>query len=123
MQGEFVEVTSKKAQKEKLKKEKEEQRRLDEEKRKLEDERLRRTKKLSSSRPAASQDKNLPSPPKPAHAWGSNGTKSETEIGSVWAGADWLMMPTSAAPGSQLKSPGLGGTPGGPLARQRRQTA
>ena len=112
VQGEFVEVTSKKAQKEKLKKEKEEQRRLDEEKRKLEEERLRRTKKLASNRPAANQDKNLPSPQKPVNAWGSNGTKSETEIGSVWAStsaSDWLMLSTSAAaPGSQLKSPGLG---------------
>ena len=108
VQGEFVEVTSKKAQKEKLKKEKEEQRRLDEEKRKLEEERLRRAKKLASNKPATNHDKNLPATHRPINAWGSNSSKNETEMGSVWPVSDWMLLPTSAAPGAQLKSPGLG---------------
>lgn len=108
--SEFVEVTSKKAQKEKVKKEKEKQRQEVERRKEEED----RQKKSRKSTPAKSPSHTSAQPLlKPSTAWGS---KSEVDGGaqpSIWSTAtgtisstEWhtpLCPSSSAAPGSQLK--------------------
>ena len=93
VQAEFVEVTSKKTQKEKHRREKEEKRRLDEEKRKLDEQ--KKPKKFTSSRPhdRASQSQ---APNKPVSAWSTDNTSQ-----NIWSassgGSDWLSAPGSQA--------------------------
>lgn len=112
-QSEFVEVTSKKAQKEKLKREKEEQRKLDEEKRRQKEEQLKRAKKTAGARSQGSYDRagHLHPSHKPLTAWGSTnegssiwGSPSASDVSS--RPEDWqssLLPSSSAAPGSHLK--------------------
>ena len=95
-QAEFVEVTSKKTQKEKQRKEKEEQRKQEEEKRR-EDE--KRKRKVASSKPA---DKAPPSDNKPYTAWSTSNVTPESSDG-LWG---VTVLPVgSPAPGSQLNKP------------------
>lgn len=95
-QAEFVEVTSKKTQKEKQRKEKEEQRKQEEEKRR-EDE--KRKRKVASSKPA---DKAPPSDNKPYTAWSTSIVTPESSDG-MWS---MTVLPVvSPAPGSQLNKP------------------
>ena len=105
-QAEFVQVTSKKTQKEKHKKEKEEQQKQDEEKRRHEEERSRRPRK--SARPP---DKPVPSQSssKPLMAWGTTEPSTQSIFwGTGTAGWSAPLLPAAfAAPGSQLKSTDL----------------
>ncbi len=86
-QGEFVEVTSKKTQKEKIRKEKEEQKKEEKQNR----EEQRKKKKNAPIRARTGVDKSLSSTNKPYSAWSASEGKSEAEI--------W-----NAAPGSHLKT-------------------
>ena len=100
-QDEFVEVTSKKAQKEKIRKEKEEQRR---EEKRLEDQRKR--KKAAPTRNQGGVEK--VSSNKPYSAWSTTEGKDSSE---AW----------NAAPGSQLKTTTVLGLPSSQAAPQWRE--
>ena len=104
-QAEFVQVTSKKTQKEKHKKEKEEQQKQDEEKRRHEEERSRRPRK--SARPP---DKPVPSQSssKPLMAWGTTEPSTQSIFWGTGSGWSAPLLPAAfAAPGAQLKSTDL----------------
>lgn len=97
--GGFVEVTSKKTIKEKIRKEKEEMRK---EEKRLEEQKKRRKKKPAASTGQVGMDPQASSANKPYTAWSSLDSKSDTD--------SW-----NAAPGSQLKSTQLQGSSwGGP---------
>lgn len=85
--ADFVEVTSKKSQKEKMRKEKEEQRK---EERRVEDQ--RKKKKPNTARTPYGVDKPSLSANKPCSAWSTS--EGKTDSAEVW----------SAAPGAQLKA-------------------
>lgn len=111
-QAEFVQVTSKKTQKEKHKKEKEEQQKQDEEKRRHEEERNRRPRKSARppDKPASSQSSS-----KPLMAWGTTNTSDPPTQPMFWGAsstvaANWsapLLPAAFAAPGAQLKTTDL----------------
>ena len=100
----FVEVTSKKSQKEKIRKEKEEQRKLAEDRKKEEE---RKKRRQASSKPRLGSDKAAPSANKPFTAW--NASTGEADLWSSDHDLHSILPTMSAAPGSHLK-PNISGT-------------
>ena len=101
---EFVEVTSKKTQKEKVKKEREEQWRLDSK------EELKKTRKPAAAKMSEQTSTQLSL--KPSTAWTSSGKAEEGPQASIWSSptapsTDWNVMlgPVSSATGGPFKDP------------------